>query len=117
MSIRSATVWVITCDAPDCLRLAVPAALRSEQHEKDRRALHLSHTVDAFTAAHEAGWVTEMQSADVWKQYCPAHVDVPSRPRPIREEPAPSPVRTTPRTPAAATPTRGVDDVPLPGMS
>lgn len=84
MSIRPATVWVLSCDAPRCIRLAVPATLRTAQREKDRRALHLSHTVDAFTTAETEGWVREIRGYTDWAYYCPDHTNVPARPQPIR---------------------------------
>lgn len=85
MTLRPSTVWVITCDGPDCQRLAVPAQLDSWHRDAHKRAMHLSHAIHAFTAAHEAGWVTERQDGAKWKQYCPDHADIPTRPSPIRQ--------------------------------
>ncbi|MCP3017334.1 hypothetical protein NGM33_28785 [Nocardiopsis dassonvillei] len=114
MSIRRATVWVIACDAPDCLKLAIPASLRAEQHEKNRRALYLADTVDAFTTAEQNGWVT-----DGWPDfhlYCPDHAHVPESPRPIRESTSPEVLEPASASlPAPAD--RSVVDVPLPGMT
>lgn len=116
MSVRSATVWVIACDHPTCLKLAVPAQLRPEQREKDRRALHLSHAVDAFTTASEAGWVTEPAGGNRWKHYCPAHTDVPGWSRPIRHGSTPASGPQAPLTTAPAPHIHQVEDVPLPDM-
>lgn len=118
MTVRRATVWVLECDAPGCLKLATPAELRSEQQERGRRALSLSHPVDAFTAAEEAGWVTEPRFSTDWTYYCPRHVDVPDRPQRIREYSAPvapsvPPLRSEGDAPLAARP---IEDVPLSGM-
>ena len=118
MTVRRATVWVLECDAPGCLKLATPSALRDEMREKARRALSLSHPVDAFTAAEEAGWAREPQGGEDWKYYCPRHVDVPARPQPMRENSAPVSPSAAPlySEGAALLAVRPVEDVPLLGM-
>lgn len=86
MNPRPATVWVLTCAAPGCPRLAVPATLRTTQREKGHRALHLSHAVDAFTTAENEGWVREMLGYAQWAHYCLDHTDLPEHPEPIRQK-------------------------------
>lgn len=84
MSVRATTVWVITCDADDCNRLAVPTKLAGSHRDARRRALHLSHAVDAFNTAEAEGWVREIRGYADWAHYCPDHANVPARPQPIR---------------------------------
>lgn len=80
MGARTAAVRILTCDAPDCQAIVVPPihkkTLRPDQREG--RHLLLAHNVDAFAAARAAGWVTSQG-----KDYCPAHVGLAPRLRPV----------------------------------
>lgn len=110
MSVRTATIRVITCDTPDCNRIAVPAQLAGWHRDAHRRALHLSHAVDAFTTAEAEGWVRQTRGYGDFAYYCPDHKDFPERPEPIRE-PRTTPARTIP---VHRRPESTIVDVPLP---
>ena len=84
MSVRQATVSVLDCDAPNCIRLATPTTLRQEKQAGARRAIRVGWNIDAFRAAGDAGWVQEPRANGTWPTYCPDHADIPTHPRPIR---------------------------------
>lgn len=110
MSVRTATIRVITCDTADCNRIAVPAQLAGWHRDAHRRALHLSHAVDAFTTAEAEGWVRQVRGYGEFAYYCPDHADVPERPEPIRGA-RPTSARTIP---VHRRPESTIVDVPLP---
>ena len=110
MSVRTATIRVITCDTADCNRIASPAKLTSWHRDAHRRALHLSHAVDAFTTAEAEGWVRQVRGYGEFTYHCPDHADAPERPEPIRGART-EPARTIP---VHRGPESTIVDVPLP---
>lgn len=111
MTHRSATVWVLQCDEDRCMRIAAPApSTHLSEGNRTGRYVLLSGTRDAIAAARADGWESTGGVDPDW--YCPEHKHLVPTPA---GEPAREPA-TAPRTPAAMTPARGMEDVPLPGM-
>lgn len=74
MATRAATVWVITCDAPDCDALVAPPIERTtiRPTEREGRYLLLSGRMEAFAAARRAEWPMT-KSPHRGCEYCPEH--------------------------------------------
>lgn len=79
MSLRRATAWVLACDAPECLAIAVPAIEQNTMHPSEHRSRHmvLNTNPQAFAAAREAGWVTG--GLPDWEYYCPTHAHLANK--------------------------------------